>query len=150
MGTPDNLQLGKHAGIEFEIGCQVDKALCHGSTAIPVEVKNRVGSIPAVPPMHELVQVQAQLQLCNTPMGILYERLQHSDGTVSSQHHELWRDDWWWHQELLPALHSFLAVFARLATQQESLELYFRKRAIGQHHRLFQELLWEQASMGWC
>lgn len=142
MGAPDEMPLGNYAGIDFELGCQIDRALCHSqsSKAIPVEFKNRREHFPPTIPEHEYAQVQAQLQLCNAPMGLLVERLQLADGSVVCQEHQIFRQDRWWQRKILPSLHRFLTVFAMLATQQEQLDLYFSKRATGQHHRYLRSI----------
>lgn len=146
MGAPDVLPLGEHSGITFELGCQIDRALCHSrsSTAVPVEFKNRRHRFPFKLPAHECVQVQAQLQLCNAPMALLVERLQLA-GEPVCQDHQILRQDRRWDRKLLPALHNFLAVFAVLATQQQELDLYFSKRACGQHHQHLKDLIRQQA-----
>lgn len=147
MGAPDNQELGVYSGISFELGCQVDCALAspQSGKAIPVEFKNRVHHFPARLPEHERVQVQAQLQLCNAPTGILVERLQLSDGTVLCQWHEVVRNDQQWQDRIMPALHTFMAVVARLATEQEDLDLYLSKRSSNQHHSYLKQLLRQQA-----
>ena len=146
MGAPDNLPLGEHAGIRFELGCQIDRGLCHSrkSSAIPVEFKNRRNYFPPGLPMHEIVQVQAQLQLSKAPMGILVERLQLPGGAVWCQWHEIWRNDMWWGSVILPYLHAFLAVFARLATEQTELDTYVSMRKNGQHHHYLRDLVQQQ------
>ena len=148
MGAPDHQELGVHKGISFELGCQVDRALCdpRSGKPIPVEFKNRVNRFPARVREHERVQVQAQLQLCNAPMGVLVERLQLPDGSFQCQWHDIVRDDWQWHDEVMPALYKFMAVVARLATEQDELELYLRKRVLNQHRSYLKDLLRQQAA----
>ena len=147
MGAPDHQDLGVHSGISFELGCQIDRALCDAQSgkAIPVEFKNRVNQFSARLQMHERVQVQAQLQLCNAPMGVLIECLRLPDGNVLRQWHDIIRDDQQWHAEVMPALHKFMAVVARLATEQDELDVYLRKRALNQHHSYLKHLLRRQA-----
>lgn len=143
MGAPDNQPIGQYASIAFELGCQIDRALCHShsSVAIPVECKNRRERFSIKLPAHERIQVQAQLQLCNAERGMLVERLQYADGNAEYREHEIRRDTKWWQRKVMPALRRFLVVFARMATQQEELDLYFQKRACGQHHEYVKKLV---------
>ena len=151
MGAPDHQALGSYRGIEFELSCQIDKARVQGGQAIPTEVKNRANhfmsrhdNCPASLPQHELVQVQCQLQLTGAPHGILLERLDRGGGQVDSRMHLVERDDWWWSQQLLPALHAFLRVFANLATYDDHLNEYLVARKNGRHQELLQKLVWQQ------
>ena len=143
MGAPDNQPIGQYSSIAFELGCQIDRALCqsHSSVAIPVECKNRRERFSIKLPAHERVQVQAQLQLCNAERGMLVERLQYADGNAECREHEIRRDTKWWQRKVMPALRRFLVVFARMATQQEELDIYFQKRACGQHHEYVKKLV---------
>ena len=147
MGAPDHQELGVHGGISFELGCQIDRALYNPQSGkpIPVEFKNRVNRFPARLREHERIQVQAQLQLCNVPMGVLVERLQLPDGSSQDQWHDIVRDDRQWHDEVMPALCKFMAVVARLATEQDELEMYLSKRVSNQHHSYLKDLLRQQA-----
>lgn len=146
MGAPDHQELGVYSGISFELGCQVDRALYdpQSGKAIPVELKNRVNRFPARLQEHEHVQVQTQLQLCNAPMGVLVERLWLPDGSSQDQRHEIVRDDRQWHNDIMPALHKFMAVVAKLATEQNELDMYLSKRVMNQHHSYLQHLLRQQ------
>ncbi len=157
MGAPDNLCLGSCSGVEFELGCQIDRAFLQGSNAFPTEFKNRVSrfmsqhdNCPASLPMHELVQVQCQLQLTGAPHGLLIERLDHGCGQVEGRVHVVLRDDWWWEQHLMPALHAFLRVFANLATQDQHLEGYLMARQQGCHQDYLRQLIWEQWQQPLC
>ena len=148
MGAPDNKELGvEYFGLTFELGCQVDRGLLQkgSNKAIPVELKNRTERFARQIPGHERVQVQAQIQLCDAPMAVLVERLVLPDGSGQSVEHEIWRDDFWWERKVLPALYRFLAVFAKLATQQEELDIYVSKRASQQHHKYLKDLIKQQA-----
>lgn len=148
MGAPDNRELGvEYCGLTFEVGCQLDRGLLQkgSNKAIPVELKNRTERFAQQIPGHERVQVQAQIQLCDAPMAVLVERLVLPDGSVQCVEHEIRRDDFWWERKVLPALYRFLAVFAKLATQQEELDIYVSKRASQQHHKYLKDLIKQQA-----
>ena len=88
--------------------------------------------------------MQCQLQLTGAPHGILLERLDRGGGQVDSRMHLVERDDWWWSQQLLPALHAFLRVFANLATYDDHLNEYLVARKNGRHQELLQKLVWQQ------
>ena len=150
MGAPEYQELGVYNGITFELGCQVDRALCNlwRKEAIPVEFKNRKDRFPAKLAEHECVQVQAQLQLCDAPMGVLVERLQLPNDKVECRWHEIVRDDRQWHDDIMPALHKFMAVVARMATVQDELNMYVSKRASNQHRSYLRQLLRQQADCG--
>lgn len=124
MGAPDNRPIGSFGGVEFELGCQIDGALLQGSSAVPTEVKNRVKRFPRHLPKHELVQVQCQLQLSEATKGLLIERLDHGNGSIEMEQHTIHRDDLWWDEEIMPALHAFLKVFASIAVDEVQLDSY--------------------------
>lgn len=150
MGAPEYQELGVYNGITCELGCQVDRALCNlwRKEAIPVEFKNRKDRFPAKLLEHERVQVQAQLQLCDAPMGVLVERLQLPNGKFDCRWHELVRDDRQWYDDIMPALHKFMAVVANMATVQDELDMYLSKRASNQHHSYLRHLLRQQVDCG--
>lgn len=143
MGAPESWNLGEYSGICFELGCQVDRAHLHPKTgkAIPVEFKNRTTHFPHSIPLHELVQVQAQLQLLDAPMGYLLERLEVTGREPQLKWHEVLRDDYWWQDELMPALQAFLTILARVATEEKELEMYMSQRADDQHRQYLRRLM---------
>lgn len=144
MGAPDNQPLGSFEGVEFELGCQIDGALLQGSSAVPAEVKNRVTRFPRHLPKHELVQVQCQLQLSKATKGLLIERLDHGDGLVEMAQHTIHRDDLWWDEEIMPALHAFLKVFASIAADETQLDSYLIARKNKRHESYLKRLVRQQ------
>ncbi|DBA89419.1 TPA: hypothetical protein ACH3X1_004054 [Trebouxia sp. C0004] len=144
MGAPDNRPLGSFGGVEFELGCQIDGALLQGSSAVPTEVKNRVNRCPRHLPKHELVQVQCQLQLSEVTKGLLIERLDHRNGLVETEQHTIHRDDFWWDEEIMPALTAFLKVFSSIAADETQLNLYLNARKEKRHESYLKHLVRQQ------
>ncbi len=144
MGAPDNRPLGSFGGVDFELGCQIDGALLQGSSAVPTEVKNRTTRFPRYLPKQELVQVQCQLQLSEATKGLLIERLDHGNGLVEMEQHTIYRDDSWWDEEIMPALHAFLKVFASMAVDETQLDLYLIARKDKRHGRYLNYLVRQQ------
>lgn len=147
MGAPDNVHIGTYYGIEFELGCQVDRALVKNQRAFPAEIKNRMHHFRNQLPEQELVQVQCQLQLCEASQGVLIERLE-TEGVAQARWHKIRRDDQYWNTRVMPHLHAFVQVFASMATESGGLQLstYFDARREGRHHSFLQKLVLQQLS----
>ncbi len=102
-----SIPMGTVEGVVWHVGGRIDAALADG-TAI-VEIKNRIYRLYRHIRHHDMMQVQAYLQLLNVRRGFLVECLsRNNEMELCVMHTE--RDDHMWNTFVIPRLTAFVRV----------------------------------------